>query len=258
MKSAFRALAALAVVVVALVTVGGDAWDEFRHRALSDDGLEVAAGSSSVLGPDAPFAQVGTEAGLPTLARTAHAASRVVISQVRTAGRGPRTGYDRELFGPAWADDTGAGVELANNGCDTRNDILARDLVDLEVRSDGCLVATGQLLLEPYTGEPLVFTRDRPDEVHIDHIVSLSAAWQMGAAHWSPEKRLAFANDPVNLIATDGPQNMAKSDSTPASWLPPHRAVRCAYALRYAQISLRYDLAVTPADQNVMLEQCPG
>ena len=36
-------------------------------------------------------------------------------------GRAPKTGYSRDQFGAAWAD-------VDHNGCDTRNDILARDL----------------------------------------------------------------------------------------------------------------------------------
>ena len=42
-------------------------------------------------------------------------------------GRAPKTGYDREQFGDGWADADG-------NGCDTRNDMLARDLTRAQAR----------------------------------------------------------------------------------------------------------------------------
>jgi hypothetical protein len=78
----------------------------------------------------------------------------------------------------------------------------------------------------------------------------------MGAARWDTDKRVAFANDPLNLVAVDGPTNGSKSDKSIASWLPPNKSVRCSYAMRMAQVSLRYDLPTTPADKDVMLAQC--
>lgn len=63
---------------------------------------------------------------------------------------------------------------------------------------------------------------------------------------------------PLNLIPVDGPANNAKRDSGPASWLPPYKPVRCSYALRFAQVSLKYELPVTAADKQAMLTQCGG
>lgn len=68
----------------------------------------------------------------------------------------------------------------------------------------------------------------------------------------------ADINDPLNLLPVDGPANNAKRDSGPASWLPPYKPVRCSYALRFAQVSLKYELPVTTADKKVMLELCGG
>ena len=39
-------------------------------------------------------------------------------------GRAPKTGYSRDQFGQAWAD-------VNRNGCDTRNDMLKRDLTQI-------------------------------------------------------------------------------------------------------------------------------
>src|SRR5699024_5668921 len=44
-----------------------------------------------------------------------------VLNILEVKGRAPKTGYSRDEFGPAWAD-------VDHNGCDTRNDILDRDL----------------------------------------------------------------------------------------------------------------------------------
>lgn len=175
------------------------------------------------------------------------------IEKLRVAGRGPKTGYDRDAFGPAWTDSHRAG--LSGNGCDTRNDILARDLTDIDLDVNGCVVLAGTIQ-EPYSGATIAFNRERASEVQIDHIVPLSLAWQMGAAHWDDETRRDFANDPLNLVAVDGPLNGSKGDSSIASWLPPNKQVRCSYAERMALVSLRYDLPTTQADKDMMLQVC--
>lgn len=52
------------------------------------------------------------------------------MSTLTVTGRGPKTGYDREQFGSAWTD-------VDRNGCDTRNDVLNRDLGAKEWRQIG-------------------------------------------------------------------------------------------------------------------------
>ncbi len=79
-----------------------------------------------------------------------------------------------------------------------------------------------------------------------------------GRAHWTKGKREDIANDPLNLIPVDGPTNGSKSDSGPAAWLPPSKGIRCSYAVRFAQVSQKYDLPVTAADKQAMLAQCAG
>ena len=154
-------------------------------------------------------------------------------------GRAPKTGYDRDEFGPSWSD-------VDRNGCDTRNDMLNRDLADKQWRPNtrGCVVVVGTLV-DPYTGRTLPFEKARAIEVQIDHVVALSDAWQKGAQQLSPDRRLAFANDPVNLLAVDGPTNGSKGDSDAATWLPPNRAFRCAYAARQIAVKAKYRLWVT-------------
>jgi hypothetical protein len=171
-------------------------------------------------------------------------------------GRAPRTGYEREVFGQAWAD-------ADRNGCDTRNDILRRDLTAyvLKAGTRGCLVLRGTLS-DPYTGKSIAFLRGQgtSDRVQVDHVVALSDAWQKGAQQLSYEQRTAFANDPLNLLAVDGPTNQRKGDGDAATWLPPRRAYRCAYVARQVAVKQRHGLWVTAAEHDAVtrvLAGCP-
>jgi hypothetical protein len=172
-------------------------------------------------------------------------------------GRAPLTGYTRDTFGPAWADTD-------RNGCDQRNDVLARDLDDetFEPGTHDCIVLTGTLD-DPYTAKSIRFVRgaDTSRAVQIDHVVALSDAWQKGAQQLSAEQREDLANDPRNLQATDGPTNQQKGDGDAATWLPPRKAGRCAYVARQIAVKHRYTLAVTAAERDAMvrvLTTCPG
>ncbi len=191
--------------------------------------------------PDVAFAAVG-----PT--------AQGSLSRLVVKGRAPRTGYTRAVFGAAWAD-------IDRNGCDTRNDVLKRDLTGETFRAGtrSCVVVTG-LLRDPYTARPISFTKAAAAAVQIDHVVALSDAWQKGARTWSPAKRLVFANDPLNLLAVDGPTNQRKGDGDAATWLPPNRAYRCSYVARQVAVKVRYGAWVTPAERAAMarvLATCP-
>lgn len=170
-------------------------------------------------------------------------------------------GYDRSCspgagcsFGPAWSDDTSA--PLARNGCDTRNDILRTSLANVTLRpgTNGCVVESG-LLLDPYTGEQVEFSRSQGSEVHIDHLVPLAYAWRHGAAGWPQEKRAAFANDPANLRPTQGSVNQAKGDSGPGEWMPV--VDQCGYATAFATVAVDYGLSITAGDRDVLASACP-
>nr|WP_180218292.1 HNH endonuclease family protein [Streptomyces albus] len=200
----------------------------------------------------------GTKPGLaPVTAGADRVRARRLIEQLRTKGRGPRTGYEREAFGYAWL-DTADGVPFARNGCDTRDDVLARDGARVRHRSGSDCVVESMTLDDPYTGRRIAWSKRHAVAVQIDHVMPLSYDWQLGAAHWSGDKRRRIANDPLNLLPVDGPANAAKRDSGPASWLPPNKRVRCAYAVRFAQVALKYELAVTAPDKRAMLTQCGG
>ncbi|MCL6550402.1 MAG: HNH endonuclease family protein [Acidothermus cellulolyticus] len=178
-----------------------------------------------------------------------------LLATLPIKGRAPMTGYSREKFGPAWAD-------VDHNGCDTRDDILRRDLIDITyVPGSHCRIASG-VLHDPYTGKTIHFVRGETTSlaVQIDHIVALGDAWQTGAQQWSAAKRELFANDPLELVAVDGPTNEQKGDADAASWLPPNKAFRCAYVARQIRVKAKYGLWVTQAEHDAMarvLANCP-
>lgn len=192
-----------------------------------------------------------------TTARSATGPAAAALAALPVKGRAAKTGYSRDAFGPAWAD-------VDDNGCDTRNDVLRRDLTDLVLTAGtgGCEVATGTLA-DPYSGTTIAFTRgvDTSSAVQIDHVVALSNAWQTGATTWTPETREAFANDPLNLLAVQGWLNEQKSDGDSATWLPPATAIRCAYVARQVAVKAKYGLWVTPPEQAAttrILTSCPA
>lgn len=174
-------------------------------------------------------------------------------------GRAPKTGYDRELFGPAWSDDVD--VDGGHNGCDTRNDILRRDLVDITYKTAtrDCVVLFGTLH-DAYTGTTIDFRRgqDTSADVQIDHVVALSDAWQKGAQQLDEQTRANFANDPRNLQAVDGAANQQKGDGDAATWLPPNRSYRCTYVARQIEVKALYRLWVTQAEHDAMVRVLAG
>ncbi len=186
----------------------------------------------------------------------APASALAALAALEVKGRAPRTGYERDRFGSGW-------VDTDRNGCDTRNDVLARDLTDETFKpgTRDCVVLTGTLA-DPYSGRTIAFRRgqDTSDDVQIDHVVALSDAWQKGAQQWDGAQREAFANDPLNLLAVDGPLNMQKGDGDAATWLPPATSFRCAYVARQVAVKIRYGAWVTAAEKNTMatvLSTCP-
>lgn len=176
-----------------------------------------------------------------------------VLDTLAVKGRAPKTGYDRDEFGQRWLD-------VDRNGCDTRNDILGRDLTDA-VRSGACRV-TGGTLADPYTGKSMAFVRGQgtSELVQIDHVVALSDAWQKGAQQLTADQRASFANDPLILLAVDGSANAQKGDGDAATWLPAQKSYRCTYVAAQIAVKATYGLWVTEGERDAMkrvLEGCP-
>lgn len=176
-----------------------------------------------------------------------------VLNKLAVKGRAAKTGYTREQF-PHWSD-------LNRNGCDTRNEILERDLttVIFKVGTKDCKVITGSLL-DPYSGKVISFSSTK-STVDIDHVVALSNAWQTGAAYFDKTKREAIANDPLNLLAVDYSLNRQKGDGDAATWLPPLKSYRCDYVARQVAVKAKYALWVTAPEKDAIvkiLEKCVG
>ena len=178
--------------------------------------------------------------------------ARDALAALPTKGRAPKTGYKRSQFGDGWA---------KAGGCDTRNVILRRDLVNAVLGDDNCKVQAGALS-DPYTGQRIAFKRgaNSSGAVQIDHVVALSNAWQTGAQQLSSEQRISLANDPLELLAVDGSANQQKGDGDAATWLPSNKPFRCQYIARQIAVKKKYSLWVTPPERTAMeriLASCP-
>ncbi|MGW1593271.1 HNH endonuclease family protein [Streptomyces sp. NPDC002343] len=174
------------------------------------------------------------------------------VGSLTVKGRAPKTGYSRDRFGTAWADTD-------SNSCDTRDDILKRDLKNVRFTGGHCKVTYGLLDPDPYSGKEITYRRGR-SQVDIDHIVALSDAWQKGAKYWDAAKRIALANDPLNLLAVDASTNRGKGDGDAATWLPPDKGHRCEYVAAQVAVKKKYGLWVTAAERSAMkkvLVGCP-
>jgi hypothetical protein len=179
-----------------------------------------------------------------------------VLETLAVKGRAPKTGYTRAQFGPAWAD-------VDRNGCDTRNDILKRDLTSITYRAKtrNCVVESGTLV-DRYSGETINFVKGNISsmEVQIDHVVALSNAWQTGAFKLTADQRKALSNDPLNLFAVKGRLNSQKGDGDAATWLPPLKSFRCSYVAQQIAVKAKYSLWVTAPEKAAIvsiLAKCP-
>ena len=179
-----------------------------------------------------------------------------VLMMLPVKGRAAKTGYTRAQFGQTWAD-------VDRNGCDTRNDMLKRDLTEIvfKIKTRNCVVESG-VLLDRYSGETINFVRGNVTsmEVQIDHVVALSNSWQTGAFKLSVIQRTALANDPMNLFAVKGRLNSQKGDGDAATWLPPLKSFRCAYVAQQIAVKAKYSLWVTAPEKDAMvriLTACP-
>ncbi|MHC9296646.1 HNH endonuclease family protein [Mycobacterium sp. LTG2003] len=183
--------------------------------------------------------------------------ARALLAQLPVKGWDRHTDYSRYRFGEAWSDDVD--VEFGRNGCNTRDDILRRDLTDLVVRPGTCFADRGTLH-DPYTGVDIGFIRgpDTSNAVQIDHLVSLSDAWYKGAREWDPQRRKDFANDPRNLVAVAAQPNFDKAFRDAASWLPPNRAFRCEFVSRQVAVKAAYQLWVSAKEKQAMTAVLAG
>ncbi|MBF4577494.1 HNH endonuclease family protein [Frondihabitans sp. VKM Ac-2883] len=230
-----------------------------RHQLAAAAVLIAAAGVAAI---SAPYVQSPSSLGKSTPASTAPVgpttSSAVSAASASEALRDLRAlpvtdayvpGYDRDAFGQAWADTD-------RNGCDTRNDVLRRDLTAVVTKpgTHGCVVLSGALH-DPYTGRPIAFQRGETSSlaVQIDHRYPLALAWRHGASTWTAEQREQFANDQAtNLVAVDGPANEQKSDSGPAEWMPPNVGDACSYSAAFVAVATKWRLSIATSDAHAL------
>lgn len=198
---------------------------------------------------DAPSRQV--EAGPSPTATPSYDVARQQMEALPIHGWDRVSDFQRFRFGEPWSDDVN--VEFGHNGCNTRDDILRRDLADLQVRPGTCFAQSG-VLHDPYTAATIDFVRgpETSSAVQIDHVVSLADAWYKGARLWDDQRRRDFANDPRNLLAVGGQVNFDKAFRDVASWLPPNAAFRCAFVARVVEVKTDYQLWVSGNEKDAM------
>ena len=193
---------------------------------------------------------VGTS--LPAAAVHARGGSALAaVSRLTVKGRAPKTGYSRDQFGDGWA---------SVDGCDTRDRISRATCARRASAARRALRARAGASTIRTPRRPIVFVRGGASEVDIDHVVALGDAWQKGACRWPHRERVAFANDPLNLLAVDAAANRQKGDGDTATWLPANKSFRCAYVARQVSVKLKYALWVTAAERDAMrrvLARCP-
>ncbi|MCU1678676.1 MAG: hypothetical protein JWM93_3434 [Frankiales bacterium] len=250
-----RARTWVAVGLVAMI--GGAALAPASTPALAPPALPspAAAGGGQ---DEARTADSATASETPRVVESvppaAPGTALAALTLLAVKGRAPLTGFSRAQFGPAWSD-------VDRNGCDTRNDVLRRDLTHLTIKAGtrGCKVLAGDER-DPYTAKLIRFIYGGTSEVDIDHVVALADSWQKGAQQLSVAQRTALANDPLNLLAVDASANRQKGSGDAATWLPANNAYRCGYVARQVSVKAKYRLSVTPAERDAIvrvLTQCP-
>ena len=184
--------------------------------------------------------------------------ARALLAGLAVKGWDRHSDFSRYGFGEPWSDDVD--VEFGHNGCNTRDDILRRDLTQLAVRPGTCFAQSG-VLIDPYTGESIAFMRgpETSETVQIDHVVSLSDAWYKGAREWDDQRRRDFANDPRNLLAVSAKANFDKAFRDSNGWLPPNKAFQCAFVAWQVAVKSSYRLSVSANEKRAMaavLDRC--
>jgi Protein of unknown function (DUF1524) len=215
--------------------IGVAIWLQFQNRSEPPPAASPPATSQPQPGPVNP----------------SYDTARATLARLPVKGWDRNTDFSRYRFGQAWSDDVN--VEFGHNGCNTRDDILRRDLADMIVRRGTCYVQAG-VLHDPYTGHTIAFTRGpaTSEAVQIDHLVSLSDAWYKGAREWDDQRRRDFANDPRNLLAVSGQANFDKAFRDATGWLPPNEGFRCQFVAKQIDVKAAYGLWLSGNEKRAM------
>ena len=239
-KSRRRILAAVLAILVIAAVAGVLFWQERSTRQSSGPSPTWRAEPTST----------GATSNQPA-PTDRYDLARQQLKQLEVRGWDRTSDFKRYQFGKAWSDDVD--VEFGRNGCNTRDDILRRDLTNLVVRRGTCYAQSGTLV-DPYSGVTIDFVRspETSKAIEIDHVVALADAWYKGARSWDPQRRLDFANDPRNLLAVSPKANFDKAFRDAASWLPPNEAFRCDFVARQIEVKAAYGLWLSAKERKAM------
>ncbi|MCV7385964.1 HNH endonuclease family protein [Mycolicibacter longobardus] len=226
--------------LVVLVVAAAVGWAWWQHEGFP--GLPRSSGPSPTWTPPAPSA-APLDPGYDD--------ARRMLAALAVKGWDRVQDFKRYRFGERWSDDVN--VEFGHNGCNTRDDILRRDLTQIELRRGTCLVQRG-FLHDPYSGETIEFVRgpETSESVQVDHLVSLADAWYKGARSWDDARRRDFANDPRNLLAVSAQANFDKAFRDAAGWLPTNVAFECEFVARQVRVKTAYGLWVSSNEKTAM------
>jgi hypothetical protein len=240
-------------VLLAVLVVGAVAGMLFWQERSAPDRLSGASPTWRSGEPTSSGVPPGTAttSAAPTGSRYDIARQQLKALQVRGWDR--TSDFQRSQFGEAWSDDVN--VEFGHNGCNTRDDILRRDLKNLVARPLTCFAQSGTLV-DPYTGTTIEFVRGprTSDSIEIDHVVALADAWYKGARAWDPQRRLDFANDPRNLLAVSPQANFDKAFRDASGWLPSNAAFRCDFVARQVEVKTAYGLWLSAKEKRAMTD----
>lgn len=212
----------------------------------------VPGANLNPVAPGAVSASVGGNKIAPGAALNGPSASSM-LNSLQVKGKAPTTGYDRNAkFGNGWKDFDG-------DKCDERQDTLTRDMSKVKYKDNKhCQLASGTLH-DAYTGT-VINWKVNTGSVDIDHVVALRNVWVSGGQQMSQDQRVAVANDPLNLMASQASANRSKGDANASEWLPSNKQFRCQYVATQISVKSKYALAVTAAEKAAMqgvLKSCP-
>lgn len=153
-----------------------------------------------------------------------------------------------EMFG-TWVNE-----DAPNNCYNTRAEVLIRDAKPGAkvsfATANPCLVAKGEWA-DPYSAT----TYKLANAVQVDHVVPLKNAYRSGAYAWNQERRCHYTNylaDTNHLLAVSGHENMAKSDGSPETYLPPNPEYVCSYIANWMRIKAVWNLGYTNNEKNAI------
>ena len=194
-------------------------------------------------------------------------ASDVLATLETTATQADVDGYspDSSFDYPADVDDATYGSKA-----DMWDVIYMRDFDPTTIVMDDGDVISGVLRNDPYSGTDVTYEKGGQSEIDIEHVVARSEAWDSGAYAWDQDKRDAFANDPLELMAVSSGGNRAHGEKDAAEWLPSvgvkstgvkNPSYDCNYVARQIAVKAKYELTVDEAERQAMtnvLATCPA